>query len=630
MSDPVTTKFANQGAITWPWPANEFVAEVEVWGGGAGGENAPADRGAAGGPGGGYHRVLVVKQPAATNLQGYVGAGGSAGQAGEESYVKQLNVDLARAQGGGTPTQEGGQPGHGYPNLPGTEISTYGGTGGRQGAPGGQFTPPIPPDDFGHGGGGSGGQNLNCPPAGMTQEPSFVTGGGKGGQGGAANQTGNDAPERGGGGGGGGKGRASGKGHAGAIWITCPPSAGVGGRCCCTCRLEDLVFPDQLKVDLTASDIDQQVGYAAGRVVGCAPGGGIGSGDPSCGYGGEVIINGALARCCPQSVPIYRPNFPDGSSCYTAPYPPGCPPGVTDPECPRIGSFDLIYNPAVLAGLRSGFGRPLEYVKDPIKSGLGPPPVNGTACCNLVYAIPGSVKLTLGCVGDKDGVPFDNRHDVVYDFAALTAGLPAVSSGTQPLSYTKMSDDATANCYPNYTVCHIPGLTWDVRAASGLVSAVLRMSICPNGSYTVRYDVSYSYILDADTIDSRKIGDLQANPSTTVTTQSCRTLQSFAAITLQAAGTIGATDWNGDKLKQILLTSTDTNGLVGVNVCSRLITPPNVSAQGFNRFLYGNPAGLLGYCTLDDGCAVSAHLGHVDNTGYYAAWGPATARISDG
>jgi hypothetical protein len=250
----IKTEYNTAGSYIWSWPGVESAAEAWIWSGGAGGEGSiPSDRGGAGGSGGGFTKVTVCRGTN-TEINITVGAGGDAGAAGEDSFISQDGIELARVSGAAACTADAdggysGSAGHG---------DFDGGRGANNAIQHTMFGD-IPYSDHGGDGGSSAGPNH----IGYDGEPTLVgtapQGGGAGGHGGqppdgggGGATDGEDAPGRGGGGGGGGKGKVSGKGHAGEVWIICPvPTA--GGRCCCDSACPACVTRESLGLPETIS-----------------------------------------------------------------------------------------------------------------------------------------------------------------------------------------------------------------------------------------------------------------------------------------------------------------------------------------------------------------------------------------
>lgn len=289
MAGPQTTTYDTAGSHEFDWPEGETYALVQVWGGGAGGGASTDDFGGAGGGGGGYSRELVARADGIDTLEVTVGAGGTAGDDGEDSTVMQDAELVARATGGSTSPGdlEAGDSGVGTVEGANQAIHYGGIGGGNEPIVTMFFTTPSYPG--GAGGGAGAGQNINGGAGGRPNESTPGNGGAaamKGGAGGRGGKGIDDTPAEdgengeapGGGGGGGGQGKASGAGAPGMVKITCPAPPESGSDCCCGCppgRTKDYFgLPDTIN-QASGGATSSSDGMPADEVIGTCGGGDI-------------------------------------------------------------------------------------------------------------------------------------------------------------------------------------------------------------------------------------------------------------------------------------------------------------------------------------------------------------------
>ncbi len=240
---------------SWDVPAdwNDSNNSIQAIGGGGAGFSADATHGAGGGGGGAYSVVTNANLPEGTAIDIQVGAGGSAGVNGEDSFLGGATCGASTicAKGGTTATDANGAQGGlstgvgtqsvGGNGAAGSDTNINGGGGGGAAGPGGEGKnggegdPADSGDDAGGGGGGAGGAGATAGGAGSGSSPGNGGNGPDGTGGGAAGNGGDGSPgdPNTGGGGGGGDDDASnfsgGDGGTGDDITTTPSTAGAGG-----------------------------------------------------------------------------------------------------------------------------------------------------------------------------------------------------------------------------------------------------------------------------------------------------------------------------------------------------------------------------------------------------------------
>ncbi len=204
---------------TWTAPPGVTEITVEAWGGGGGGAAPSGNTGHGGGGGGAFAMQVIPVSPGIT-YSFTVGAGGSPGSDGGNSFFED-GSDLFAAGGASGNDSSGGAGGSAAAS---TGMTTFSGGNGGEGVSGGPTN-----SRFGGGGGGSAFTTTNGVNGGDGSGSSPGSGGdgtGRGGDGGDRNTLdGEDGEIPGGGGGGGGQNTSSGNGANGQIIIsyTLPP-----------------------------------------------------------------------------------------------------------------------------------------------------------------------------------------------------------------------------------------------------------------------------------------------------------------------------------------------------------------------------------------------------------------------
>ena len=527
--------YATPGPVDWNWPDGETEALVQVWGGGGGGAkaNAITGKGGVGGGGGGVNHGILRRS--ATKLVLSIGRGGVPGSGGDGSEVRQGGQLCVRATGGSAGVQgavTGGQPGDG------TE-SGFGIAGAREfftskGGRGGDVSQGMFDPGTGHGAGGGSSAGLNV--GGNPGQSTSLNGAGgnappsgyRGGNGGQTNEdpslatVGEDAPGIGGGGGGGGVGgtagsyvaKNGGKGGRGHIRIICPPPK-PGGRCCCSCRVGDLNFPPTLQMQVTAPVQDLDFVYQAALCcrdeegnmypyTGETP-------DCTC-YEGDMYGEYPGRFCIAKETTYFDiGDCGEGgtvglNNCYQM---------IRDDLPYPLISFGAkqryVYHAAGAADIQSMSPMTLVLIEDPVdelakmQEAMSPighyymadsltplDPIPGQqGCCNLIFTLNDTSSVMLGTQSKivRSGQT-ESEHDTVktYNIPHLKTlagiGLPNFSH-TQPqlLQTTVPNNNGYAG---GYCWCLHEGYTYNGNYLGSYGNAVLKVLVCPDGSFVLR------------------------------------------------------------------------------------------------------------------------------------------------
>lgn len=225
-----TQPYTDAGSGEWKAPAGTWkVTKLEAWGGGGGGGYASYSKKGCGGGGGGAYAKYETAIPITPGsiLKYNVGAGGSSGNSGGNSYVTTSNENNAYVNAGG-----GKSPGNGNNTGAngGTVIKGTGYSGGKGGT-GRQASGFTARSASGGGGGGAGTSGEGNPGKDASSNTSAgnggaakADGGGAGGNGVTYNNSGNPGSDYGGGGSGAAGAtignNAGGKGGGGRVIIT--------------------------------------------------------------------------------------------------------------------------------------------------------------------------------------------------------------------------------------------------------------------------------------------------------------------------------------------------------------------------------------------------------------------------
>ena len=233
-----TSTFTTSG--TWTAPAGVTSIQVEAWGGGAGARSSANTNGhvTGGGGGGAYARRNTITVVPGTTYSFTVGAGGAAGNPGQQTTATINGVTITAAGGSigaasGTGTIAGGAGGTIAASV--GDVRFAGGTGGSglgNGSSGGSGSGGGGGSAAGSTGNGNNGANAtatNAPGNGGTTVANFGGAGGNGGN--NANGLNATINYGGGGGGAGHKNNTGGSGMNGALIITytCPPNTPSAG-----------------------------------------------------------------------------------------------------------------------------------------------------------------------------------------------------------------------------------------------------------------------------------------------------------------------------------------------------------------------------------------------------------------
>lgn len=200
-----TQPYTDAGSGEWEAPAGTWrVTQLEAWGGGGGGGNSTNKTGCGGGGGGAYAKYTTAISITPGSIIKYnVGAGGSGGSAGGNSYVTVSNENNAyvNAGGGKSPNNNTNAGANGGSVIKGTGFSGGKGGTGRQG---GTFSATSASGGGGGGAGTSGegnpGKNASSNSSGGNGGEAKAEGGGAGGNGVTYSSNGNDGSNYGGGG----------------------------------------------------------------------------------------------------------------------------------------------------------------------------------------------------------------------------------------------------------------------------------------------------------------------------------------------------------------------------------------------------------------------------------------------